>query len=53
MPTFNVRLDVNVPGVGNATSNQTGIVAPTMEEAITKAKTNVVIAPTLVQQTAP
>lgn len=53
MATYNVRLEINVPSIGLRTVDQPGISAPTMEEAIAKAKSNVTMTPILVQQTAP
>jgi hypothetical protein len=51
MPTFDVQLNVNVPGLGDRNVMQT-VMAPTMEEAIQAAKANVIITPLLVRQTA-
>lgn len=55
MPTYAVRLIVNVPGLvgGDRTVDQTGIVAGTMEDAIKQAKANIIMRPTQVQETAP
>lgn len=53
MPTYSVRLIVNIPTVGERTIDQTGIVANTMEDAIQLAKANIVMTPTVVQRTAP
>jgi hypothetical protein len=53
MATFNVRLIVNVPTVGDKVLDQTGIVAPDMMAAIQKAIANVVIHVTQVTETAP
>jgi hypothetical protein len=53
MPTYTVQLNVNVPGLGNRNVVQTDIVAPTIELAITQAKTSVVITALAAQQTAP
>lgn len=52
MPTFQVQLNVNVPGLGDRNVVQANIVRPTMEEAIAAAKANIVITPLQVQQTA-
>lgn len=43
MPTFTVRLRVNVPGVGDREITLPGIVKPTLEEAIIEAKTNLIV----------
>lgn len=53
MPTFDIQLNVNVPGLGNRNVVQPGIVAPTMEAAITQAKANIIITALQAQQTAP
>lgn len=53
MPTYDVRLVVNVPGLGARTVDQVGIVAASMEEAIRVAIVNITIAPTQVVRTAP
>ena len=53
MPTYSVQLNVNVPTVGSASPVQTGIVAASMEDAIAKAKANIVIVTLQAQQTAP
>lgn len=52
MPTFNVRLDINVPGVGLRTVDQVGIVAADMATAIALAKDNIKVEPVHVIRTA-
>ena len=52
MPTFSVRLIVNVPSIGERTVDQVGIVAATMEDAIRLAQANISMQPTLVTKTA-
>jgi hypothetical protein len=51
--TFNVKLVVNVPGLGDKTVDQTGIQAASAAEAISKAMANISMRATLVQETAP
>jgi hypothetical protein len=53
MPTFSVRLIVNVPGLGDRTVDQPGIIAASASEAIGKAMSNIIMRATLVQETAP
>jgi hypothetical protein len=53
MPTFDVTINVNVPGLGNRNVVQTGVVAPSMEAAIALVKTLVVLTPITITQTAP
>lgn len=53
MPTYQVQLFVNVPSVGSAQPVQTGIVAPTIEDAIRQAKANIIVDVIAVQRTAP
>ena len=52
MPTYSVRLIVNVPSIGERTVDQIGITAVTMEDAIRLAKANISMQPTLVTKTA-
>jgi hypothetical protein len=54
MPTYSVRLIVNVPGMvgGDRAVDQAGIVAQSIEDAIKQAKANIVMRPTQVQETA-
>ena len=52
MPTFDITLNVNVPGLGNRNVVQAGLVATTMEAAIVAAKANVVISTLIATQTA-
>lgn len=53
MPTYNVRLNINVPSVGDKDLIQTGIVAPDIISAIEKAKANIVVDVLAIQRTAP
>jgi hypothetical protein len=53
MPTYSVRLIVNVPSIGDRTVDQTGITAPDMTTAIRLAMANIVMRATLVTETAP
>lgn len=53
MPTYSVQLQINVPSIGQASPVFAGIVAATMEDAITAARANVIVKPIAVQQTAP
>lgn len=53
MPTFDVTVNVNVPGLGNRNVVQPGITAPSMALAIALAAANVIITPLVVTQTAP
>lgn len=53
MPTFNIQLNVNVPGLGDRNVVQAGIVAATMEDAIAEAKNRIIITPLQAQQAAP
>jgi hypothetical protein len=53
VPTYQVQLNVNVPGLGNRDVVQQNIVAPTIEAAIAIAKTGVIITALAAQQTAP
>jgi hypothetical protein len=53
VPTFRVQLNVNVPGLGDRDVVQTGIVAPTIQQAIDQARATVVITVLAAQQTAP
>jgi hypothetical protein len=48
-----VLLNVNVPGPGALNVPQTGIVASSMEAAISLAKANIVVTTLQAQQTAP
>lgn len=52
MPTYTVQLNVNVPGLGDRNVVQTGIVAPTIEQAIALAKVGIVVTALQAQQTA-
>lgn len=52
MPTFDITLNVNVPGLGNRNVVQSGVTAATMELAIAQAKTNIIITPLAATQTA-
>lgn len=53
MPTFDIQLNVNVPGLGNRNVVQSGVVATTIEVAIAQAKANIIITALAAQQTAP
>lgn len=53
MATFSVQMEVNVPGLGVRTFTTTGIVAPTMEDAIAQAKTGIIVTALQAQRTAP
>ncbi len=53
MPTYTVQINVNVPGLGDRTFTQTGVVAATIEAAIALAKAGVIITALAAQQTAP
>jgi hypothetical protein len=53
MPTYTIRLNVNVPGLGDRDVIQTLVVASSIEQAIAQAKTNVIITVLAAQQTAP
>ncbi len=53
MAVYSVRLIVNVPTVGDKQLDQTGIVAPTITDAIQKAMANIVMRATQVTETAP
>jgi hypothetical protein len=52
MPTYTVKLRINVPTEGERAITQTGIVANTLEAAIRQAKDNVIIETVLVDKTA-
>ena len=52
MPTFDITLNVNVPGLGNRNVVQSGLVAPTMAAAVAAATANVIITPLIATQTA-
>ena len=51
MPTYNVQLNVNPPGVGSLNVPQTGIVAPNACAAIDIAKANIIIRVLQIQET--
>lgn len=52
MPIFSVQLRINVPSVGEARPVFTGIQAATIEEAIEKAKSGLVMETLAAQKTA-
>lgn len=43
MPTYTIQATVNVPSHGQKTFTQPGIVAPTIEEAMTQVKATMVV----------
>lgn len=43
MPTFTVRLKINVPGLGTREENMLNLIAPTIESAIAQAKALVTV----------
>jgi hypothetical protein len=53
MPTYTVQINVNVPGLGDRNVVQTGVVAASIEAAVTQAKANVIVTALAAQQTAP
>ena len=53
MPVFDVTLRVNVPSLGQRDVTYTGIIAPTMAEAVKQVSANVIIKPIVVTETAP
>lgn len=53
MPTYQVQINVNVPGLGDKTFITAGVVATTIEQAIAQAKTGVIVTALAAQQTAP
>jgi len=53
MPTFDITLNVNVPGLGNRNVVQAGLTAATIELAIAAAKANVVITTLIATQITP
>lgn len=53
MPTFDVTLNVNVPGLGTRNVVQAGVTATDMKTAIDLAKANIIMTPLTVTQTAP
>lgn len=53
MPTFSVRLIVNVPGVGDRPIDQNNITAPDMAAAVKEAMSNIKMRPVQVVETAP
>lgn len=53
MPTWTVKLRINVPGLGERLQDMPNIAAVTMAEAVGKAVAAVIIEPMQAQQTAP
>lgn len=53
MPTYTVRLNVNVPSVGDKDLVQQGIVAADITAAIAQARANIVVEVLAIQRTAP
>ncbi len=52
MATYSVQIQVNVPGVGNKTFTQAGIVAASPSEAIKVAEATVIVEVLALQKTA-
>ena len=52
MPTYDVTLRINVPTVGDRFVLVPSVVASSLTEAMTTAKTMVIVAPTKVEKTA-
>lgn len=52
MATYSVSVTVNVPSIGAKTFTQTGVVAATPEEAMTKVKAGILVEVIALQKTA-
>ena len=53
MPTFNLTLRINVPGLGQRDVPSVGIVAVDMAAAVKQATASVIIKPITITETAP
>lgn len=52
MPTWLVRLRINVPGLGERLVDIPNVPAPTLEQAVSQARAAVIVEPVQAQQTA-